>query len=219
MEHKYDRGNYEKYMTANPLKRMMVQRLNRKILTIVNAAAKQAVHGQNRACTILDAGCGEGFLSGLISEHLKNVTVTGLEYVPQALKIARTMHAGAEFIQGDIYRMPFADGAFDLVLCTEVLEHLKDPAAALAELQRVAGRAVLLTVPDEPWFCMGNLLVCKHVKSLGNPPGHSNHWTYRGFLSYVSSPFLCGGGYLEHGRSFPWSVVLIQKDPGASRIL
>ena len=95
-----------------------------------------------------------------------------------------------------------------------MLEHLEDPAAALAELQRVAGYAVLLTVPDEPWFCMGNLLVCKHVRRFGNPPGHINHWTYRKFLSYVRSHILCGGGDLEHGKSFPWSVVLIRKEPG-----
>ncbi|MEO8601868.1 MAG: methyltransferase domain-containing protein [bacterium] len=42
-------------------------------------------------------------------------------------------------------RLPFADGAFDVVLCSEVLEHLVRPVEAIAELRRVARRAVILT--------------------------------------------------------------------------
>jgi SAM-dependent methyltransferase len=52
-------------------------------------------------------------------------------------------------IQADVHRLPFREGIFDLVLCTEVLEHLHTPELALAEMQRVLkpGGKLLLTTP------------------------------------------------------------------------
>ena len=52
-------------------------------------------------------------------------------------------------ILADAYRLPFGEGAFDVVLCTEVLEHLHTPAAALAEMYRVLkpDGKLLLTTP------------------------------------------------------------------------
>ncbi len=49
----------------------------------------------------------------------------------------------------DITRIPIADGSFDVVLCTEVFEHIPDPIAALRELARLLkpGGALILTVP------------------------------------------------------------------------
>ena len=49
----------------------------------------------------------------------------------------------------DAYRLPFGDEAFDVVLCAEVLEHMQEPARALAEMRRVlkAGGKLLLTTP------------------------------------------------------------------------
>ncbi len=45
---------------------------------------------------------------------------------------------GRLMVSADITRLPFPDGAFDFVICSHVLEHLDDPAAAIKELQRVA---------------------------------------------------------------------------------
>jgi SAM-dependent methyltransferase len=49
--------------------------------------------------------------------------------------------------EGDAAAMPFADGAFDYVVCSHVLEHVVDPAAVVAEMVRV-GRAGYIEVPD-----------------------------------------------------------------------
>lgn len=189
----YNPGNYEKYMTKNPLKRKMVERLNEKI---VNYIERLCTEINKEKVKILDAGCGEGFISDLIDRNVENVQITGLEYTEEALKIARQMNQNITLIQGDIYSMPFEDHAFDIVLCTEVLEHLEKPDLALQELARVAEYTVFLTVPDEPWFCMGNLLALKNVSRLGNPIDHINHWTYRGFAKYIADKNICsiGGG-------------------------
>ena len=56
--------------------------------------------------------------------------------------------------RGTIEQLPFADGAFDLILATDVLEHLRDDHAALRELRRVAapGAKLLATVPAYRWL-------------------------------------------------------------------
>jgi SAM-dependent methyltransferase len=53
-------------------------------------------------------------------------------------------------VVGDVERLPFADKAFDYVICAHLLEHVGDPAAAIAELQRVARRGYIET-PSAEW--------------------------------------------------------------------
>lgn len=206
---RYNPGNYEKYMTKNPLKRKMVERLNEKIVNYIEQLCAEV---DKEKVKLLDAGCGEGFISDLIYRNIENVQITGLEYTEEALKVARQMNQNITFVQGDIYQMPFKDNAFDIVLCTEVLEHLEKPDLALQELARVAEHTVFLTVPDEPWFCMGNLLALKNVSRLGNPIDHINHWTYRGFVKYITNQNVCltgGGG--QSDRSFPWTIMICRE--------
>jgi len=52
-------------------------------------------------------------------------------------------------VQGDATRLPFADGSFDRIIASEVLEHLPDDGAAIAELVRVLrpGGSLAVTVP------------------------------------------------------------------------
>lgn len=178
----YNPGNYEKYMTKNPLKRKMVERLNKKIVGYVQQICEQIREkDKDKVVKILDAGCGEGFITDLLARNVENVELIGLEYTREAIDIAKAANQEISFVQGDIYAIPFEKNEFDLVLCTEVLEHLERPDRALRELTRVASHTILLTVPSEPWFCMGNLLTLKNVSRFGNPIDHINHWTYGGF--------------------------------------
>lgn len=184
----YNPGNYEKYMTKNPLKRKMVERLNKKIVGYVQQICEQIREkDKDKVVKILDAGCGGGFITDLLARNVENVELIGLEYTREAIDIAKAANQEISFVQGDIYAIPFEKNEFDLVLCTEVLEHLERPDRALRELTRVASHTILLTVPSEPWFCMGNLLTLKNVSRFGNPIDHINHWTYGGFKKYVHS--------------------------------
>jgi SAM-dependent methyltransferase len=54
------------------------------------------------------------------------------------------------FVMGDIEHLPFADKAFDFVICSHVLEHVRDPERAVAELQRV-GRRGYIETPSAAW--------------------------------------------------------------------
>jgi SAM-dependent methyltransferase len=104
------------------------------------------------ARSALDAGCGDGYLCHVYKEVLKIPRVAGVDCAGPHVARARAVFPGIAFFRGDIYALPFRDGAFDVVSAVEVLEHLDDPARALAELARVAAREVIVTVPfnEEP---------------------------------------------------------------------
>lgn len=104
---------------------------------------------------VLDLGCGEGrHVHGL--HVLGGINVVGLDRDGPSLVKAReglamlpAATATTGFVEGDAYRTPYADATFDAVICSEVLEHLEDYHAALAEIARVLkpGGVFVATVP------------------------------------------------------------------------
>lgn len=96
--------------------------------------------------SILDVGCGDGALTNLLASTYEKVV--GIDKSNEALK-----HVKAEKISGSIDYMPFPDNGFDLVVCSEVLEHLPQGIykQAILELQRVSNKYIIISVPnDEP---------------------------------------------------------------------
>lgn len=103
-----------------------------------------------RRLRILDAGCGTG--RNLI-EFAPLGEVTGVDTSSEALQFCR--RRGLESVQeGRVEALPFDAQSFDLVLATDVLEHVEDDLAALRELHRVvvAGGHLLATVPAYRWL-------------------------------------------------------------------
>lgn len=108
---------------------------------------------------ILDIGCGEGRHT-CAAYRLKGVTVVGADLNFDSLKGARQRlqfhdqlgeHGGGTWglLQTDITRLPFRDGCFDLVICSEVLEHIPEDSLAMREIIRVVkpGHDLVVSVP------------------------------------------------------------------------
>jgi SAM-dependent methyltransferase len=98
----------------------------------------------------LDAGCGEGLISFAVNAHRPAVRLYGTDISATRLARAASRVTTSRFVAGDLLMLPWKDGAFDAVVCCEVLEHLPDPGAAVEELYRIVrdGGMVLITVPD-----------------------------------------------------------------------
>ncbi len=99
---------------------------------------------------VLDVGCGSGSMSRLIARSFPKAEVTGVDVREQYLDFAR-QRAQEENIRnltlrrGDVFALPFPDATFDVVWTKYLLQWLKDPKSALAELKRVTkagGRVV-----------------------------------------------------------------------------
>lgn len=100
--------------------------------------------------SFLDAGCGDGRY--LVEVGPRARRLAGLDLAERILVTARGALEGAgltaDLRQGNLEALPFADNEFDLVLCSQVIEHLLAPERGLMELARVlrpGGRLLLTT--------------------------------------------------------------------------
>lgn len=100
--------------------------------------------------SVFECGCGLGFNLFLL-QHLFRCRLTGLDLDESRLRRAQSELCDypVGLLQGNGYRLPFRDSAFDKILLPEVLEHLDDEQIALAELKRVLrpGGTLVITVP------------------------------------------------------------------------
>lgn len=99
---------------------------------------------------LLDAGCGTG---GNLRAFGHLGTASGIDDSPEAVAVCHA-RGFPQVVQGTLDRLPYADAAFDLVLATDVLEHVDDDVAALRELRRVVAPSgvLVVTVPAHPWL-------------------------------------------------------------------
>ena len=89
---------------------------------------------------VLDVACGTGIVARLASHRTGRGRVTGLDLNKGMLAVARTVPGGdgtIEFIEGSALDLPFAAGAFDVVLCQLGLQFFPDQKKALREMRRV----------------------------------------------------------------------------------
>jgi SAM-dependent methyltransferase len=97
--------------------------------------------------TVLDVGCGTGFMVDHLARNHPRRKFTGLDFIIE--EGTRTRLPSIKFVEGKVEALPFADKSFDTVICTHVLEHVLDFAGALRELRRVARRRLIIVVPQE----------------------------------------------------------------------
>jgi 2-polyprenyl-3-methyl-5-hydroxy-6-metoxy-1,4-benzoquinol methylase len=191
-------GNtYDKYGSTNPVARHLMRGFTAELDELLSLAAPR---------TLLDVGCGEGVLTEQWAERFERVVGVDLEHPALRREWKRRARPSLEFRAAEATSLPFAADEFDVVCAIEVLEHVPDPAAALEEMARVARRHLIVSVPREPLWRALNLARGAYWRSLGNTPGHVNHWSARGLRTLAARY-----GQVAATRSpLPWTVVLVE---------
>lgn len=191
-------GNvFDKYGSRNPVVRWMMHGFESQLSRFVAAASPRSIH---------EVGCGEGYW--VLRWLQQGIAARGCDFSSQVIATARANAArlgidDSVFAVRSIYQLDAAQDRADLVVCCEVLEHLTDPENALATLQRVVHKDLILSVPREPLWRALNLARGKYVRHAGNTPGHLQHWSRQGFVELVGRYF----AVVETSSPLPWTML------------
>lgn len=193
-------SKHEKYQDTNPISKYLVAGFFHAISDL---------YSKIEVDVIIDAGCGEGMVLKSLEDRVKSKKCYAIDLDPKEVDDAKRNIPFCNVRIGSIYEAPFEDNFADLVICSEVLEHLAHPEKALDELHRITNTYAILSVPKEPLWRIMNVARCKYLASFGNTPDHRNHWSMRAFKKFVSPRF----SIIDTKNPPPWNVVLCKKKP------
>jgi len=189
-------GNKLKHESKNPIQVALIANFKRHAAALVRRVAPK---------TVLDLGCGEGFMLDALIRDGIDAQFTGIDLSETALADARLRLGTRATLEHADARQLVTDGrSFDLVMMLEVLEHIPDPAQMLPILKQLSRSHVLLSVPHEPFFRGLNFLRGQHLRRFGNHPEHVNTWGRREFLRFIAPHF----EILATPLVFPWTMAL-----------
>ncbi len=186
-------GNvFDKEAASNPIERRLVTAFSSALLELLPARPRR----------VLEVGCGEGGQLRKVARLAPSAELFGFD-LPSDELASRWEGLDAQMACGSAEHLPYPDDSFDLVLALEVLEHVPDPDAVLAEIARVGTGDVVLSVPWEPVWRLGNLARGRYVSELGNTPGHIQHFGRGAFRRLVGRHLTVRAVR----RPFPWTFV------------
>jgi predicted TPR repeat methyltransferase len=172
-------GNYyNKYESKNPVVKILMDTYFRDFESLIDPI-------KNEIENAFEIGCGEGYLTS----HVKKmgINIEGADVSAKVIEHAKKMHPSITFSVCCIYELNNRSKKYDLLIASEVLEHLEEPALALKQLKDLTSKYIFLSVPNEPFFRLANVLRLKYLKDFGNTPGHINHWSKQGFKELIES--------------------------------
>ncbi len=144
------------------------------------AFAARYAHGQR----ILDVGCGAGYGAARLAQDAR--FVAGIDVAPDAITYARTQYplANAHYLPASATALPFCDGAFDLVMAFEVIEHVSEWRQLLAEARRVLHPkgTFLVSTPNKTYYA-------KSRAAMGPNPFHVHEFEFTEFQAAMTEFF------------------------------
>lgn len=134
--------------------------------------------------TVLDVACGPGLVVRAFAAVVRRAT--GIDVTPAMLDRARDLTAGlsnAAFDHGDVTRLPYADGAFSIVVSRLAFHHFQDPLAVLREMRRVCRRGGRVVVADLTASDDTKQADAFHAMEIVRDPSHARALTFDELLA------------------------------------
>lgn len=192
-------SNYLKHTSKNPIQKFLINNFYNSLISLAKPL---------EPISILDAGCGEGFSLAKLAEKGIGKDLLGIDGSEVALELGHQLFPSLNLTQGNIYSLPYKNDSFDLVVCTEVLEHLQNAEKAVSEVLRTTKKYAIFSVPHEPFFMLCNFLRGRDILRLGNQIEHINHWSFFTFKKFIQNNNV---EIIKIKLPFPWIMILAKK--------
>ena len=192
-----DNDTGEVYATDSFFIKKMVARFVQKVSELLDSFDAITLRG-------LDIGTAEGQLLSILIENRKVNELFSVELELQKIQTSLLRKYDQQFIQGDAHSLCFLENTFDFVMATEILEHLPFPKKALAEICCIAkpNAPIIISVPYEPFFHLGNLARGKYWGRGGKTPTHLHFWNKSEFEILLGEFVAVKKSYAV--ATFPW---------------
>jgi len=134
--------------------------------------------------SILDVGCGDGYLLTKLQDKSYTKALFASDLSFSRIKKTRANARKGAFLQSSVTAMAFKDNSFDVVTCSELLEHVSDWESALSELIRISKKNIIITVPNEQKLVAVKCVKCGTENYLS---GHINSFSENDFLRRINN--------------------------------
>lgn len=125
--------------------------------------------------TVMDAGCGTGHFLSELYKVRPDLQLTGTDFSEESVKISKNLLPQADFFTLDVYNIPTDfNNKFDVIICSEVLEHLLYPEKALKNLFNLLSDG-------------GKMTLCVPNGRIDNYSGHINFWSPESWKVFIES--------------------------------
>ncbi len=142
---KYEGGKY-----------LLLSRKHKGVLEYVNVALNKINKDMIDFC---DAGCGNGIYLGYLKNKHRNINLCGFDFSEKIVEIAKDNTGIGKIRVGNLENAPFSNEPFDLILCTQVIEHLLDDKKGISELCRMLKKGGYLVIgTDNKYNTISKLL-------------------------------------------------------------
>jgi len=195
-------GNvFDKYGSKNPVVRLLMKGFFEQFESQLSGLPVKQ---------IIEVGCGEGEIGNRLSKIFPAAGYRGFDIAEDIVREAKRRYPALNFDVLSIYDLPKKPMKTDLVIASEVLEHLDDPVGGMNALLAMDFQYLLVSVPREPVWQVLNIARGKYLSALGNTPGHVNHWSKSGFKTFLTI-FSGSLSIVSITSPFPWTMVLLRR--------
>jgi len=153
----------------------------KKIIELI----REIINFNRNPIKLIDIGCGDGYLLKEIAKDFPQIDLFGIDLSENRVETAKKFVPRAVFKTGDAQDVPFKDETFDIVVCSEVIEHCPDDMKVLAELYRIlkTNSFLILTVPN--LYTLESISKLLIGKRIAPPPYHLREYSYNQLIRKI----------------------------------
>jgi methionine biosynthesis protein MetW len=183
-----DRDYYDGYWKERINKMEMDDNLNKGSLKRI-APIKSLLNDKKCLGKILDVGCGDGTILHILQKDYE-INSYGVDISLNAVKKAKERGIKAK-VSNLNEEIPFPNDYFDVIFCTDVLEHLFSPETVLQEIYRVSKENTIIIFSIPNLGCLKNRIQFFWGKNITEPPfqvkSHIRFWTKGSFIELLKN--------------------------------